>query len=42
MKYSYSGKNLMEKLGMETQYSIEEGGHGQSPNFYQIVENWLK
>ena len=42
MNYSSSGKNLMEKLGMETQYTIEDGGHDQSPNFYQIVEDWLQ
>ncbi len=32
----------MEKLGMETQYVIKERGHGQAPDFYEIVESWLK
>ena len=42
LKYSLAGKNLMEKLGMETQYVIKDGGHGQTPDFYEIVESWLK
>ena len=42
LKYSLAGKNLMEKLGMETQYIIKERGHGQAPDFYEIVESWLK
>jgi phospholipase/carboxylesterase len=42
LKYSLAGKNLMEKLGMETQYVIKDGGHGQAPDFYDIVESWLK
>ena len=42
LKYSSAGKNLMEKLGMETQYVIKERGHGQAPDFYDIVESWLK
>ena len=37
-----AGKNLMEKLGMETQYVIKDRGHGQAPDFYEIVESWLK
>ena len=41
LKYSLAGKNLMEKLGMETQYVIKERGHGQAPDFYEIVESWL-
>ena len=32
----------MEKLGIETTYIIKEGGHGQNPEFYEIVESWLK
>jgi len=27
---------------METQYVIKDEGHGQAPDFYEIVENWLK
>ena len=42
LKYSLAGKNLMEKLGMETQYVIKDRGHGQAPDFYEIVESWLK
>ena len=42
LKYSSAGKNLMEKLGMETQYIMTDGGHSQVPDFYEIVENWLK
>ena len=42
LKYSSAGKNLMEKLGIETTYIIKEGGHGQNPEFYEIVESWLK
>ena len=42
LKYSSAGKKLMEKLGMETQYNIKEIGHGQAPDFYEIVENWLQ
>ena len=42
LKYSSAGKNLMEKLGMETQYVIKERGHGQAPDFYEIIESWLK
>ena len=42
LKYSSAGKNLMEKLGMETQYVIKDRGHGQAPDFYEIVESWLK
>ena len=42
LKYSSAGKNLMEKLGMETQYVIKDRGHGQAPDFYEIVESWRK
>ena len=42
LKYSSAGKNLMEKLGIETDYVIKEGGHSQIPEFYVIVENWIK
>ena len=42
LKYSSAGKNLMEKLGIETDYVIKEGGHSQTPEFYVIVENWIK
>ena len=42
LKYSSAGKNLMEKLGMNTDYVIKEGGHSQTPEFYVIVENWIK
>ena len=42
LKYSSAGKNLMEKLGIETDYIIKEGGHSQIPEFYEIVGNWIK
>ena len=42
LKYSSAGKNLMEKLGIRTDYVIKEGGHSQTPDFYEIVENWIK
>jgi len=42
LKYSSAGKNLMEKLGIDTEYIIKEGGHGQNPEFYEIIENWIK
>ena len=42
LKYSSAGKNLMENLGIETDYVIKDGGHSQTPEFYVIVENWIK
>ena len=41
IKFSSAGKRLLNKLGMQIQYLVRETGHGQVPDFIQVVEKWI-
>ena len=42
VKFARAGKNLLDKLGIQTQYLVKDNGHSLVPDFAMLIQNWIE